>query len=113
MKKTAKTIERPELLELPSDVVEGVFFDPLGTNAVAGVPDGVVAVVGVGLLGTDGVAGESGADGAFAGAATPLHWLTGGVLRLQAPGRASAWVWLMAIPNDEPPPLRRVQRHWA
>jgi len=42
-----------------------------------------------------------------------LHWLTGGVWTLQAPGRVRAWVWLMLIPNDDPPPLSNEQRHCA
>ena len=43
----------------------------------------------------------------------PLHWLTGGVWTLQAPGRVRACVWLMLIPNDDPPPLSSEQRHCA
>lgn len=40
-----------------------------------------------------------------------MHWLAGGVFTLQAPGRARARVWLIAIPNEDPPPLTNVQRH--
>ena len=41
----------------------------------------------------------------------PLHWLTGGVWTLQALGRERARVWLMVIPNEEPPLLSTEQRH--
>lgn len=40
-----------------------------------------------------------------------LHSLTGGVLTLQAPGRANARVWLTVIPKDDRPPLSTGQRH--
>jgi len=58
---------------------------------------GVVAV-GVGLLttgvGDEGVVGAGGLE-----TAGDLHWLTGGVEILQAPGRVRARVWLTGIPT--------------
>eukprot|EP00268_Persea_americana_P012061 TRINITY_DN15058_c0_g1_i1.p2 TRINITY_DN15058_c0_g1~~TRINITY_DN15058_c0_g1_i1.p2 ORF type:complete len:105 (+),score=39.66 TRINITY_DN15058_c0_g1_i1:151-465(+) len=79
--------------------VPGTFVDPFpdGTvGVVDGLVVGVVVAGGVVVLGTvaAGVAGEAGVSvGEGPGEAegeTALHWLRGGVLTLQAPGRASA-----------------------
>jgi hypothetical protein len=53
--------------------------------------------VGVGLLTTG--AGDEGAAAGGLETADDLHWLRGGVVTLQAPGRARARVWLIGIPR--------------
>jgi len=53
--------------------------------------------MGVGLL-TTGVGDEGAAAGGLE-TADDLHWLRGGVVILQAPGRARARVWLIGIPR--------------
>lgn len=96
--------------DVPVDV--GTVLDPLPAGML-----GVVTVVA--LVGASGVASEESAGGLstgelageVAGTLAALHWLTGGVFTLQAPGSARARVWLIARPNEDPPPLTNVQRH--
>lgn len=56
---------------------------------VVGVDGDAVGVLAVGTVAA-GVAGEAGVPFGEAAGETALHWLRGGTLTLQAPGRASA-----------------------
>lgn len=70
-----------------------------------------------GVVGTSGVSSEESAGelpgkvAEVVGPLAALHWLTGGVCTLQAPGRATARVWFTVIPNNAPLPLSTKQRH--
>lgn len=82
-------------------VVGGVAEVVVGGSAaeVAGAGD---LALGVGLL-TTGDGDGDGAEGAAAGGfetADELHWLRGGVVILQAPGRERARVWFTEIPKE-------------
>lgn len=89
--------------------VVGTVFDP--------DPDGILASEGV--VGISGESSDGEPTGELDGVAAPevvgplaaLHWLTGGVCKLQAPGRARASVWFIAMPRVAPPPFRIEQRH--